>query len=127
MTNQTPTSEYLQRQLIDMVELAKHSGTNAVEFVQAQAPDVVRQVLVWGMAEAITVMVFSLLFLLFCFFLTRKAIKDEWDEVPIIIGILDVVGGIFVTVVFISATMDLVKILVAPKLYLLQYMAQLFK
>ena len=43
----TNTTEYLQRQLVDMIELAKHGGTNAVEFVQAQAPDLVRQIILW--------------------------------------------------------------------------------
>lgn len=126
MTN-TTTSEYLQRQLIDMVELVKHSGTNSVEFVQAQAPDVVHQVLVWGMAESIVWIALTFVVLAVCFFLTKKCVKNNWECSPFVYVFVGGFGGGCSLIVMICNVMSLVKIIVAPKLYLLHYVAQLFK
>lgn len=124
MTNQIPTSEYLQRQLVDMIELAKSTGTNAVEFVQAQAPDVVKQIIAWevwlfGILAVAMVAVF-----LVCF-VWRSKTKDWGDDGfnHVFSVFTQVAAAVFFVVFLVQAT----KPLVAPKLFLIEYSARLVR
>lgn len=132
MTNEIPTSEYLQRQLVEMIELAKHTGTNAVEFVSAQAPDLVHQIIVWEIAkESVHVGSFLLLAIAGAIALIagiRYGNKNQWAagaELP-----LCVFGGFALllgTIIAVSQVGDLLKPIVAPKVFLMEYASDLIK
>lgn len=123
----TNTTEYLQRQLVDMIELAKSTGTNAVEFVQAQAPDLVRQIIVWEIVSDVALILMCITIMLVLYKLTSKGVKNDWESLPFIIGFGDIVIGVASFATLIMSAGGLIKAVFAPKLFLIEYVAQLFK
>jgi len=96
-------------------------------FVLDQAPDSMRQVLAWQMGESIFFFVVGLALLsvtAVCF----KKFKDfasRGDEVaPVFVGIMSSVLGLIFTC---HSFLDILKIHLAPKVFLMEYFSGLLK
>lgn len=107
------------------------------EFAQAQAPDIAKQIVAWGFAQAVTWCIIDLSFLLAFFWLGRRfwsMLIDAFEHdkeipgVPLTIGYA--IGGIAAIpflISFWSSVLDAVQVAVAPKVYLIEYLTQLVK
>lgn len=105
----------------------------AIDFASAQIPDVIHQLLLWKMAEASVYLVASCI-AIWLFFVLRKRVieyvKASFDE-AMGLAFYYVIGGlalILVPVLHIVANLLVIlKITLAPKLYLIEYVAKLIK
>lgn len=122
----------------EVYDATKGVTIKAVDFASQQIPDVIHQLLLWKMWENVVIWTVSLgviwlFFRLNKWFLAREAAanlaKEYYDHVPhsmfmIFGGVSMVLGGATSAVI---ALLTIIKIIVAPKLYVLEYAAGLLK
>lgn len=134
--DQTLTS--LDKSLSTLINGATEKGTKLVDFLYEQAPEVIAQLLLWHGVESLIVFVLCVLLLIGAIYgnvkgvlALKKTIGSHWADdptfwVPTIFGTL--IGQMIVLVVF-SNNINLtwLKIWIAPKVYLLEYVANLTK
>ena len=139
MKEQNPTIQNtLETALIDSIEGIKKTGTELVDALYQQAPEVINQLLLWHGVESFVMFLTSLLLLCMPFIYYKLAVvaykkfdvAKLHDESPY--WIPTILIGIFSTMFFTSTSIDLMnlkwlKIWIAPKLYLLEYLATLVK
>lgn len=146
-------NEQAQQVLANMMQRALDGVDAAVDFSQAQIPDVVEQLLMWHMVESL---IFFTIGVVICasmapFFKIAKraksnAVEDRKNKEPwtifregsnetsheydfivspflMLISFLPIIPGF----ILIAPNLDWLKILIAPKLYLLEYAASLVK
>lgn len=127
----TNTLDYLNQSLIDAIELAKSTGTNAVDFVKEQAPDVVNQLIAWEIASNAIWVAVGLLGLAVSVWVFRKGCKQWGDDDKIESSTGCVVGGLFAiagsAILFCTHIEGLIKPIIAPKVWLIEYAANLLK
>lgn len=118
------------------------SVSQAKDFVLAELPDVVQQLLMWKMVESIFYSTISISLTVISVFYWRWVIKSrnaDWtrergnkNEPSDSYMAAVIVGGIVTAlvvapIVLINFNLDWVQILVAPKIYLIEYVAELVK
>lgn len=109
--------ELLYDTLKDSVEFAKQGG----EWLAGQIPDIVEQLLTWYTVQYTLLIVVGLLVVTFSYKLGKKWCKKS-DGLSVVGGIISgLVGGILT----INSIFNLAFILTAPKVWLLQYTANL--
>lgn len=97
------------------------------QFILEQAPDVVQEIIRWGIGKNCFQLILGTLFLLISWKLYLAKLKGkEWvdDEImPVVlaVGILGVGGALLAP----SSIFNLIKIYAAPKLYILEYLGNL--
>lgn len=115
----------------EILKSAMDKAAQGADWLAGQVPDVVQQLLRWKLVEAVTwgliegfvALVLFITCVRFCKYVTKH---DEWRDVgplplgPGIIGLLFLWGGVY-------NLMTILKIVVAPKVYLLEYVAHLTK
>jgi hypothetical protein len=111
----------------DIYNSSKDVIGQSVEFVKAQAPDLVKEFLRWKFTQALLVSLFGLFIIGVALFIGRWFIKaadgDADVEVPgYMIGIF---GTLIGSALFIFWIMDVVQIAVAPRIYLLEYVVKI--
>lgn len=115
--------EPLIQQVVDLIKGSK-------EFVLSQAPDFIRQFVIYSYLNTLGDLVFSsicLAIVVKCTFYLRK----NWDEIEDIgrffgpVGVI--VGGLFAVLAMISNLNDLVVIHFAPKVYIATHLASCLK
>lgn len=120
----TPAPDKLQSALADMVNKSVQVAGDAKDFLVAQLPDVIRQLLAWKMAEAaIWFIATSAVFFFGLKYLIRLSRFFYREYVPEGF-ILVVLGGIAVIVsagLALSHLMLVLQIWIAPKIYLIEY------
>lgn len=117
--------EVLATVLQKAMEVAEKTG----DFVTEQAPDVVQQLLVWKLASAVLVAAVSLLLFALLARLAYRATK--WDDVDLDFQSMAVafslVGAAMCGSVGAHSAMTALQIWLAPKVYLIEYTANLIK
>lgn len=116
----------------EAIDGAKKMTGQAIDFASSQIPDVIHQLLLWKTAEAVVYAVVSAV-ILWKILSVRKAVHEvanednapEWLAVYYLFGVV-IVGGIS-ALVFIANVLEVLKIWIAPKLYLIEYVANLVK
>lgn len=103
----------------------------AIDFASAQIPDVIHQLLLWKIAEAAVYLIASCL-AVWLFFVLRKRFKEfvkgSYDEAMGWAFFYVLGGGLLIVVPvmeIIASTLLILKIWLAPKLYLIEYVAKL--
>lgn len=131
-------NEELEKQLAKVVEKSLSLAEKTGEFVIEQAPDLLREFYTWNLTKNIIISILMLfaMYIVFVIFRSlgkKEPFKEYGSEVPRIIGryySMDsrMLGGFFsfagiliCFVVFIISIMNIIKILVAPKIYLIEY------
>jgi hypothetical protein len=105
----------------------------AIDFASAQIPDVIHQLLIWKVAESAVYIVASCI-AIWLFFVLRARfkvlVKDNYDE-GVSWAFFYTIAGMFLIVFpviqIIASTLLILKIWLAPKLYLIEYVANLVK
>lgn len=127
------SSNYLEQVFVDIVNSAAKSAAAAQDFLVSEVPQVVQQLLVWHYYYYLILFFASLVILIMWAVIDFKIYKwikargryhDLWD--------VYIVGGSlvrFIIIAFFAALVNLkwLKILIAPKLYLLEYAVSLVK
>lgn len=137
-------STALADSLRQFVEAFKHGAS----FVQAELPDVLRQLLAWELTRSVVIVLVSLAVLVTLGLLARRygrperIPETEWTEYRAswawerdgdasLAGFLAAfLGGftaMFAAGFFVDGVLDAVKILIAPKVFLLEYAASFVK
>ncbi len=135
----TPTIQNtLEQALIKSLDGIQKTGTELVDALYQQAPEVVEQLLMWHAAEAFIQCIAAILALGIPFavykvvnHLYQKLEVATWEDdhgfwLPVIlISIVSVVLGLLTFVAYIN--IKWLKIWIAPKVYLLEYLADIVK
>jgi hypothetical protein len=139
MTEQTPTIQNtLEKALIKSIDGIQKTGTELVEALYQQAPEVVEQLLVWHGIEALILCIAAVASLALPFIhykivnhMHQKLKVQEWrDESGFWIPTaLSGIATVAVTLVcfFNYVNIKWLKIWLAPKVYLLEYLAEMMK
>ena len=139
MTEQTPTIQNaLEQTLIKSIEGIQKTGTELVDALYQQAPEVVEQLLLWHGIEsfikciaAILVFVLPLIHYKVVKHTYQKLGVKEWSDESIFV-IPAFFSGAIVFAISIGCFLTFMnlkwlKIWIAPKVYLLEYLADLVK
>lgn len=127
----------LDKVLVDTIQkvtdVAGQVTSKTIDFASEQIPDVVHQLLMFNLVK-------ELVYVVVCFgiigafikgwFVLRKANKDtqgDYDEGVVLYSTLGGFASIVLFIVGLCSIMDALKIYVAPKLYLLEYVAHLIR
>lgn len=116
----------------EAIDGAKKVTGQAIDFASAQIPDVIHQLLMWKMAEAVVWIVMCLLvayIIIKAWTPIYKYSIDDRDNTAIIMysSFVCGIGGFCVVFVFICNLLTLIQIWLAPKLYLIEYVASIIK
>lgn len=127
-------NEELQTALAEIITTSLQTADAAKDFVLAELPDVVHQLLMWKMMESFLVFLTSVFFFMTWYWVRlflKKGIKKysfEKESLPIGTAMATVPSVIIGFLVLTeSRGMDWLQILIAPKIYLLEYAANLVK
>jgi hypothetical protein len=139
MTEHAPAIQNtLEQALIKSIEGIQKTGTELVDALYQQAPEVVEQLLLWHGIESLIHCIAAILFLVLPFIHYRVAshlyqklgVKDWRDEsgfwIPTVVSGV-VVFSFVISGFFIFMNLKWLKIWLAPKVYLLEYLADLVK
>ena len=125
-------NEDLQKQIAESIKSFATAVGDVKDFTVAQAPDVIQQYLYWGIGKSVFTIALSAIVL----FLSYKSIfkwTDQRMEYGMVKGgkLAAMLGGGFMSaaacVALITSAYDLVQILLAPKIYLIESAARLLK
>ena len=104
-------------------------GANAAgDFLKEKLPDVLQQLLLWNIWKHSLVVALYLTVMVLSVLLIRKAWKENWDEaVAAFVTFVGIFACVIFSLIMISSLFELVQLLVAPKVWLLEYAANLLK
>lgn len=133
-------NEQLQENLATLIEQAVSGIDGAVLFTQEHLPDVVHQLLIWNGVRSGLFFILGVVMIAtairFVLGVVKSYKEKGWarleyahrDDEPSIEAVLSTIGSVMIgaigTIVFFS-NLTWLKILLAPKLYLLEYAAKL--
>lgn len=124
-------NEQLEAALVEIINRAVSGYDASISFLSEQLPDVVSQLLIWEFTHNFIIFLLSLGALGIAYYLSRKIMnnKEFFDghQAPpaTLVAILAWFVGAIVFSLLVNFTW--LKILVAPKLYLIEYAATLVK
>lgn len=120
-------NEQAQKILEDLLKKASNGIDSAVSFSQAQIPDVIQQLLMWNAVSSAGIQIICVMAIIACVYLMIFAWNegDDGEAVPAVLFFTGV--GSIACIVVIFNNFDWLKILLAPKLYLIEYAASLVK
>ena len=121
------------KQIAEILKKGLEAAEKSGNFVIEQAPDLVKQLITYKTVEtSICVLIeITLMYLIFRYFkyLYKKNNEDSdfiiYDEFHIIGMIITSLMGIFLFFAFITDISNLIQLIFAPKIYLLEYIAKL--
>ena len=133
MTTKTQNLDPLKQALADTINKLTNGVEKGIDFFNAQMPEVIEQLLIWKIWESAMQCIVGFLILFACWKLPSMVWKKykfpEWNEekqlVVIMIGSLGLIfAGIAVSILI---NFKWLQILIAPKIYLIEYAAELLK
>lgn len=126
--------EYLLKELTGLVELTKGGLGKAVEVLQVEAPEIIRQILAWEFCLSIIRFLALITFLsltIICltkeFNKTKSIERYTFFDNPLPYALPSIILGIFSLVSLMTSDFTWLKILIAPKLFLIEYLTALIK
>ena len=142
-------NEQLETQLVEILQSVSTSVGDAKEFIIAELPDVVQQVLSWYSVLSIVENIIAIILLVLVVYMIRNMLvkpesmstanviqrlsflKDKYaengiDYSPAVLLVIAVTFGLFL-VAMSKLNIVFLKILIAPKLWLIEYAATLGK
>lgn len=115
-------NEQLNEALTKLIEKALSGIDAAGDFMAGEVPEVINQLLVWHAVESFIHMIFGLILIFAPIIFSVKYWKKIEDACAEPFLTLIIFPAIIGSVVF---DMDWLKILIAPKIYLLEYAAKI--
>lgn len=122
-------NENLDKALAEIIDKAVSGVDSTVELLSGQIPDVVSQVLVFELAWCSLISVLSALCIACFVKLSVAGAKEKFEDYELNFGAMGF-GALFSALsfwVFMEHIYDVLKIWLAPKIYLLEYAADLMK
>ena len=116
-------NDQLSSALVDVIKAGKAGVVNLALFAQQQAPDLARQVVAWGLWSNLFECGIELLTMYLVYKACRYAVK--WEEYGIPFYIIGGILGLVMFICFFNSGEGFVKCLVAPKIYLIEYVKTL--
>ena len=120
-------NETLQQSVAAIIDRGLTSLDTAISFLSSEVPDLIRQLLLWHMSRAGVIALIAgavmYLFYRFCKYLHKENAFDDAAPLVLLGGIIVIVASVF----FIGCIMEILQIAIAPKLYLIEYAAKLYK
>lgn len=116
--------------LVKMIDFSIQSASDVVEFSKQQIPQVIHELLMWRATNAGIWMLVGILVLIGMwktFKAINKCVKDTGDDDNYIMHIGTAMLAIIGLGFFLPNLLELLQILVAPKVYLIEYSADLIK
>ena len=120
-------NETLQKSVSAIIEKGLSSLDTAVSFLSAEIPDLIRQLLLWHMTRAGVAVLISGAFMYAYYWFIRKTTKDDSIDLYVPVAVVGGIAFIIALICFVAAIMDVLQIAIAPKLYLIEYAAGLYK
>lgn len=123
----------LEKALTEILNKGVAGVEKGVNFLSAELPEVIEQLLLWKACYSVIELLAGLLLIFACFkipFIVYKKYKfAEWDDyvqIPVVI-----IGGLTLMIAFIGGICLInfrwLQIWIAPKIYLIEYAAKLIK
>lgn len=126
MTEKTLT--VLEQTLVDTINTTKAGVSQGLDFAQKQIPDVIEQLLMWKFTESLISFIMGISLLLgsvwSMIYAFKKFKSGNWDLEASPLGMI-LILPFLISFVYIDLTW--LKIWIAPKLFLLEYVAKLIK
>jgi hypothetical protein len=125
--------EKLEQALVEVIKKTQDTVSSGVDFLTAQIPDVVHQLLVFKLVEAVLIIIGCLLVLGALAWMDYRIYQsirknDKWefiDHPEMVFHLLQIVPILGTLFPLISYTKTALMIWLAPKLYLIEYAANL--
>ena len=115
----------------EIYQAPKEGIVKAIDFTSEQAPMVVKEFLDWKLTEAILWFIFYVAIAVVLFYFSLKVFKDgrkQGDGELLTIGAFGLLASFVITFLnFIWNILDIAQILVAPKVFLIEYVAHIIK
>lgn len=126
MTDKAGTDK-LADKVNDILQSSIQAAAHGAEFLKDQIPDVVKQLLLWNLCYCVLNVIFVLITVPFLVYIIKWSV-----EMPLrnITGVVLMISGTLALVVcpaIVGNLYNLVKIIVAPKVWLLEYAAKLIR
>lgn len=124
--------EELMKQIAGLVEFTKEGIVKGVEVIQREAPEIVTEILRWELTVNIVSFVVGVLLMIiaFKFYKKGKLIKDNTvcqETDSLVCYCLTGIIGLFSQTFLWLGLFDMLKILIAPRLYLISYFTKLVR
>lgn len=118
-------NEQLSNTLAEILKAGKDGVVNMALFAQQQAPDLVRQIIAWGICSNLFECVVEVAVILIVWFIYKNWASNEFKENDNSLALMFMIVGVILFVImficFINSGECLVKCIVAPKLYLMDF------
>lgn len=117
--------EQFALEALDIIKTTKEGVLKGIEVVQDEIPDIIQQLLLFKLFEHLFYIVFILILTFIYLKVSKIAFKHnkDWGEMCYVFGGLLVMFPIIV--VPILSIITILKITIAPKIYLIEYLSSL--
>ncbi len=131
-------NEQLKQALAAVMNKTMAGVEAGASFLQAELPEVIQQLLWWKLAQGIFIALmagaFAFAYYRFVMAIFKAAretfLKDSYGEQEVLAIVGFIVGGVlcfFALFIFAKSALTVLQILIAPKVYLIEYAASLAK
>jgi hypothetical protein len=122
------------QQLAEILKKGLEAAEKTGNFVVEQAPDLIQQLIVWKTCEYIFLIIISIAFIFSVYKWHKSAMKRYDDFIDFCNEIESFIYGAYAIVVIVifgialfQSFFNLIQILLAPKIWLIEYASQLIK
>lgn len=122
--------EELLKQIVPIIEMTKEGIIKAAEIIQEQAPQVVAEIYKWEFLKGMGSLFVGLIILIISIFFVCRLIiwgSKDWSNRPEIMLVILLIMPICLGIALISEGSKCLQILIAPKLFLIEYLSNLIK
>lgn len=136
-------NDNLQNALAKIITSTVSGVEKSVDFLKAEIPDVIHQLLMWKLAESVFIISALIVAMVVTGVLFKCCLnKREWWEknkrtgwiqdnpwtgASVVVGTIGGILVLFSAIIIPNAALDIIKIKVAPKVYLIEYAADMLK
>ena len=113
-------NEQLQNAVATILERAITGIDSSVDFMQAELPEVIEQLLMWYAVKGVILTFIGFALMVPFIFVVRKITSED---IKILTGIVSFLGFLIV----LSNIMEPIQIWIAPKIWLMEYAASIVK
>lgn len=120
----------LSQRLESILSFLETSVKQGADFAVDQAPDVVNQLLAWRFSESLAMFLIGIVLAVTLVAVTvwiwRKFLKEEYidvDDILFVVLLTAIVWLVMALPISFLISLDWLKIMIAPKLYLIEYAA----
>jgi hypothetical protein len=124
-------NEQLQIELLGIIKSSKEGVLKGIELAGEQAPELIEQIILFETWSKGVGLFFGVLLIVFAIFCIVKFVKrlEKTDYAPCPASVLLMIGGgvffVLGVVSFTDGLFPFIKVMTAPKLYLLEYIGRI--